>query len=98
MRVMIRFSIPVVAGNRAIADGRIGPILGKLQETLAPEAVYYMTLDGKRTGLFFCDLADVSDIPAIAEPLFTGLDAEVDFVPVMAPSDLGKGLEKAARK
>jgi hypothetical protein len=96
MRVLIRFSMPAAAGNRAIADGRLGPIIGQLTELLRPEATYFLTLDGKRTGLLFCDLADVSMIPVVAEPLFNGLDAEVDFIPVMSAADLQAGLARAA--
>jgi hypothetical protein len=95
MRVLIRFSMPAGAGNRAIADGRLGPIIGQLAELLRPEATYFMTLDGRRTGMLFCDLPDVSFIPVVAEPLFNGLDAEVDFIPVMSPADLQAGLAKA---
>ena len=96
MRVMIRFSMPAQASNRAIADGRLGGILETLHALVKPEATYYLTLSGKRTGLMFCDLADVSMIPVIAEPLFMGLEAEVDFVPVMSPADLQTGLLAAA--
>ena len=96
MRVLIRFSMPAEPGNRAIADGRLGPVVGQLCELLRPEASYFLTLDGKRTGLLFCDLPDVSLIPVVAEPLFTGFDAEVDFIPVMSEADLQIGLAKAA--
>ena len=38
---------------------------------------------------------DSSDIPAIVEPLFMGLDAEVELLPVMNTDDLRKGLKNA---
>jgi len=41
-------------------------------------------------------LADPSQIPQIAERLFQALDATVEFVPVMNPDDLRKGLEKVS--
>ena len=37
---------------------------------------------------------DSSDIPAIVEPLFMGIDAEVELLPVMNVDD-GKGLKSA---
>jgi hypothetical protein len=96
MRVLIRFSIPAAAGNRAIADGRLEPLISRLAETLRPEASYFLTLEGKRTGLFVCELADSSLIPTVAEPLFAGLEANVDFTPVMTAAELQAGLAKAS--
>ncbi len=36
------------------------------------------------------NLDDASQIPAVAEPFFLWLKADVDFVPVMLPEDLAK--------
>jgi hypothetical protein len=44
---------------------------------------------------------DASQIPAIAEPFFMWLKAEIEFYPVMTPEDLGKGgsaIEAAGKK
>ena len=44
---------------------------------------------------------DASQIPAIAEPLFLGLDATVQIHPVMTPEDLEKAtpaIEQAAQR
>jgi hypothetical protein len=38
---------------------------------------------------------DASDIPRIAEPLFAGLNAKVQLLPVMNADDLKKGLDAA---
>ncbi len=97
MRMMIRFSIPVGPGNHAIADGRLGPLLGRLLEQLAPEAAHFFIQHGRRTGLLVCDLVSSDRIPEIAEPLFVGLDAEVDFWPVMTATELQAGLARAAK-
>jgi hypothetical protein len=95
MRTLIRFSIPAGPGNRAVQDGRIGPVIGKLVEQLRPECAYFLTLDGRRTGLIVCDLADPSLVPVVAEPLFVELEAEVDFTPIMSFADLQRGLAAA---
>ncbi|HKH28632.1 MAG TPA: hypothetical protein VKA61_09890 [Sphingomicrobium sp.] len=42
--------------------------------------------------MVFFDMRDASDIPAIAEPLFVGLHAEIELLPVMNIDDLQKGL------
>ena len=50
---------------------------------LKPEAAYFSTMDGKRGGMMFFDLADASQIVEIVEPLFSNLNAAVDILPVM---------------
>ena len=51
-----------------------------------------MAEDGVRTGMY---MRDSLDIPSIAEPLFMGIDAEVELLPVMNAADLRKGLKSA---
>ena len=47
--------------------------------------------------MFFFDMLDASEIPQIAEPLFTALNVEIELVPVMNADDLKKGLSAAMR-
>ena len=61
-------------------------------ERLRPEATYFFTVDGNRSFMMVFDLQDPSEIPAIAEPLFNGMNAKVEFTPVMNAEDLQKGL------
>jgi hypothetical protein len=61
---------------------------------LKPEAAYFLADDGRRTALMVFDLVDTSDIPSIAEPFFTTMNASVAIVPVMNADDLRRGLEK----
>lgn len=95
MRTMIRVTIPVDSGNKAIQDGTLPKILAATMERLKPESAYFYTERGVRTGILIGDFADVSDIPAIAEPLFMGFNAAVEFIPVMNAEELKKGLAKA---
>ena len=44
------------------------------------------------------DMADTTQIPQIAEPLFMNADAAVEFLPVMNADDLRTALEKVAVK
>lgn len=48
-----------------------------------------------RSAMIFFDLGDVAEIPGIVEPLFLGLGAEVELIPVMNANDLRKGLGAA---
>lgn len=92
MRCMLKLQLDTDAGNRAIADGTLPTIMQQVMDRAKPEAAYFGLEDGRRTAFIFFDLADPSDIPAIAEPAFTNLGARVTFTPVMNSEDLRKGL------
>lgn len=92
MRTLMRVSIPVEKGNAALADGSLQRLIQQMMEKTHPEAAYFFPLDGKRTSIFVFDLADSSDVAAIAEPFFAGLNADVYITPVMNAEDLEKGL------
>ena len=95
MRTMLEVRIPVEAGNSAAASGELPTTLGAIIEKIKPEATYFVTdNDGRRRAMFFFDLADVSDIPAIAEPLFMKFNAAVQFAPTMNLEDLQAGIAK----
>ncbi len=94
MRTMLRWTVPVEKGNEAIRDGSIGRTIESLLQQLAPEAAYFLAEHGERAGMIFFDMADPSQIPQIAEPLFLNLDAAVEFVPVMNADDLREALSK----
>ena len=95
MRMMLKASIPVEGGNNAVKSGELPKVMQHLLETLKPEAAYFTTERGRRTALIFFDLKSPSDIPSIAEPLFQGTNADVQFTPVMNADDLRAGLQKA---
>lgn len=96
MRMLMRWRLGVRETNEAIRSGRMAEINKMLDELTKPEAQYFCTEGGTRTGYIFFDLADPSDIPPIAEPLFQELNATVEFFPVMNGAELGAGLSKAA--
>lgn len=91
MRTLLKITVPVEAGNKAINDGTLPATLKALAEKLKPEAMYF-TPTGQRSAMLVFDLADTSQIPSIAEPLFENLQAQVEFHPVMNFEDLQKGL------
>ncbi len=95
MRMMMKVTFPVEVGNRAIKDGSLAKIVEATLGKLKPEAVYFAADHGVRGMMAFFDLKDASDVPVISEPLFMGLDATVDLVPVMNRDDLMKGLTAA---
>ena len=97
MRFLVKVSIPVEAGNAAAKRDGL-KVIERILKDQKPEAVYFVSEQGRRTGLLFMDLLDASEIPGIAEPWFLALNAGVELIPAMIPEDLEKGgpaIEKA---
>jgi hypothetical protein len=91
MRMLLRVSIPVEAGNAAAKAGTLGSTVEKILADLKPEAAYFYADDnGQRAGSVVFDMKDTSAIPAIAEPWFLAFNAKVSFRPIMNPQDLAK--------
>lgn len=97
MRTMIRITVPVDAGNKGIQDGTLPKTLTETMDRVKPESAYFYSDRGVRTAIMIVDMTDVSEIPRIAEPLFMGLSAAVEFIPVMNAEELKKGLTKIAQ-
>ena len=102
MRMLLRVSIPVEAGNAAAKAGTLGSTVEQILADLKPEASYFFTDDnGNRSGSIIFDMKDSSEIPAVAEPWFLAFKAKVSFRPVMNPQDLAKAgpaIEKTAAR
>jgi len=96
MRMMLRWTVPVEKGNEAVSDGTMGQTIQTLLEQLNPEAAYFWPEHGERAGMIVFDMADTTQIPEFAEPLFSALDAAVEFVPVMNADDLKTALSRVA--
>ena len=102
MRMLLRVSIPVEAGNAASKAGTLGSTIDRILADLKPEAAYFFADDeGQRTGSIVFDLKDTAQIPSIAEPWFLAFNARVTLRPVMTPQDLataGPSIAKAAQQ
>jgi len=92
MRMMLKATMDVDSGNQAIEDGSMGRMLEETMAKLKPEAAYFFADGGDRSMLMVFDMKDTSEIPGIVEPLFLGINAQVEMIPVMNQDDLKKGL------
>jgi hypothetical protein len=102
MRMLLRVSIPVEAGNAAAKAGTLGSTVEKIVAELKPEAAYFFADDeGRRCGSVVFDMKDTTQIPAISEPWFNAFNAAVSLRPVMSAKDLAAGaagIGKAAKQ
>jgi len=99
MRFLIKVSIPVEAGNAAAKKDGF-KVVQRILEQQKPEAAYFVTEGGKRTGILIMNMDDASQIPAIAEPWFLALNASIEATPAMVPEDLrkaGPAIEQAVK-
>lgn len=90
MRMLLKFELGLDAANDAIRTGTMCRINESIAKTTRPEAAYYGTENGARTGYVFFDMQDPAQIPVIAEPLFQLANAKVEFIPVMNDDDLAR--------
>ena len=101
MRMLMKVSFPVEAGNAAARSGTLGTTVKGILDELKPEAAYFIANEfGERSGYIVFDLKETSQIPSIAEPWFLAFNARLTFTPAMNPQDLdaaGPGIERAVK-
>lgn len=101
MRYILKFTFSKDAGNVALRDPQFGTKMQQLLTDIKAEAVYFTAVNGQRGGYAVIQMSDASQIPAIAEPFFFWLKADLEFMPVMIPEDLmkaGSAIEAAIKK
>jgi hypothetical protein len=98
MRFLIHARIPTEDGNKMIQDPNFLRKLETYINKVKSEATYFYETNGNRVAAFIVDVHSADQIPILAEPLFSGMGAHVEFHPVMSLDDLKKGIPQAVRE
>ncbi|MDW0316190.1 MAG: hypothetical protein QN716_12535 [Nitrososphaeraceae archaeon] len=95
MRFLILAKIPTEDGNKMVQDPNLLEKLEKYINKVKAEATYFFEANGNRVASFIVEIESADQIPVLAEPLFSGMGANVEFHPVMSFDDLKKGMPQA---
>jgi len=97
--MLLNVKFPHEEFNKAVRDGTVSQKMRRILEDTKPEAVYFTEQNGQRGAILVINLADPSQIPALAEPWFLTFNADVKFQIAMTPEDLQRaGLEELGKK
>ena len=101
MRFLAKATIPVEAGNALVRDPNFSKRMESLLADIKPEAAYFAAEGGQRVMYLIVQMADASQFPSLAEPLWLSLKANVEFIPLMNQADMAKAtpsIIQAAKK
>jgi hypothetical protein len=90
MKFIMRVRMPSETANNQLGDPQFGKKMQEALKEVKAEAAYFTTINGSRGCYLVVNMTDSSQMPALAEPFFAWLKAEIDWFPVMTPEDLGK--------
>lgn len=99
MKMLLTVEFPAEPFNALVRSGKAGELIGRILDSIKPEAAYFTEQDGQRCGIFVVDVKAQSDVPAFAEPFFLNFQASCKFRILMSPEDLQKaGLDELGKK
>lgn len=99
MRMLMTVRCPLEPFNTLIRKGTAGDVIGRILETIKPEAAYFTEQEGQRGALLVINMESPSQIPFFAEPWFLQLNATCEFRVAMTADDLKKsGLSELGKK
>ena len=90
MKMLLNVDIPHEPFNSLVRAGTAGDTIGKIGDSLKPQAVYFTEQHGRRSAVLLIEVDSASDVPRFAEPFFLKFNADCRFRIVMSPDDLGK--------
>lgn len=98
MRMLLTITIPVEPFNTLARDGVVAHKMGAILEATKPESIYFTGNDSGRGAIAVYDIADGSELPAVAEPWFLTLNAKIEYGAAITPEELMRsGLDDIVR-
>ena len=101
MRFIARVTLPIQQGNQFCRDKEMNRKMETILSEVRPETVYFGVENGQRTLFAIVTCEHSHELPRLAEPFWLGLQANVDFIPVMNQDEFKKAsgtIESAVRK
>jgi hypothetical protein len=97
MKFIVEASFPLEPFNTYVRQGVAGEKIGGVLGAIGPEVVYFTDHGPGRGATMIVDLADLSQLPHVTEPLMLTFDAAVHYRIAIAPEELqSAGLDRYA--
>lgn len=91
MLFIVKATIPNDAGNDMVRSGPgMKELIDKVMGDVRPESAYFAIADGQRTVFMIVNIDKPEEMVRIAEPLWLGVEADVDVYPAMSAEDFEK--------
>jgi|SRR5579884_1147718 len=88
MRLLFKITIPVEPFNTLAREGLVEQKFGEILEATKPESIYFTGNNSGRGAIAVYNAEDGSQIPALAEPWFLTLNAQIEYSVAIAPDEL----------
>jgi hypothetical protein len=88
MKFIVEASFPVEPFNTYVREGVAGEAVGEVLGSIKPELAYFTDTGVGRGVLMIVDLADMSQLPHVTEPLMLKFDASVHYSIAISPEEL----------
>jgi hypothetical protein len=97
MKFIVEASFPTEPFNTYVRKGLAGEKVGAVLGSIKPELAYFTDNGVGRGILMIVDLADMSQLPHVTEPLMLHFDASVHYRIAISPEELqAAGLDRYA--
>lgn len=88
MRILIRAEVSAEDGNHGFQSGRWQKVTSDFMKEFEPECMYFVIENGYRNIYVVANVDKVTDIPALSEPWFQGLNARVEVMPCLTYDEM----------
>jgi hypothetical protein len=89
VKFLIKIPMPTPAENPAVAAADFKDRMLALVKQVRAERAYFATEDdGRRIDYVVVNVADATELPAMAEPFYDWLGVKVEFLPQMSAEDV----------